>query len=109
MECAAAEQSVPLPATSQAAQRLLEWGLRLPKVAEANSGSCGGRGWTDSVLLLPTPGLLPGDLWVPCGHTQGARAALFCYGAEGSTPSRMYPCRVSACEGNWTSLCLSRT
>lgn len=47
MACAAAEQSVPLPAASRAAQHLLERGIGLPKVAEANPGSCDGRGRTD--------------------------------------------------------------
>lgn len=59
MECAAAEQSVPLAAASPLAQHLLEQGTRLPKGAVANSSSCGGRGrtdgQTDSPLLLPAP------------------------------------------------------
>lgn len=53
MECAAAEQSVPLPVTSQAAQHLLENRTGLPKVAEANLGLCGRREWTDRQLSAP--------------------------------------------------------
>lgn len=70
MECAAAEQSVPLPVTSQAAQHLLENRTGLPKVAEADVGLCGRRGWTDrqtdGFLLLLTLGPLLLALGEPC-------------------------------------------
>lgn len=92
MECAAAEQSVPLPAASRAAQRLLERGMGLPKVAEATSGSCGGRGWTDgqpaSCSSQPR-----GSAWgiygspVAAHGVQGLPGALR-YGAGGPSPSR---------------------
>ena len=104
MECAAAEQSVPLPATSQAAQRLLERGIRLPKVAEANSGSCGGRGQTggQTASCSSQPqGSGQGTYGCPVAapRVQGLSCSL-CYGAEGLSPSCTHPCRVSACEGN---------
>lgn len=61
MECAAAEQSVPLVAASPSAQHLLEQRMGLPKGAVANSGSCGGRGWTDGQPpALPAPGCARG-------------------------------------------------
>lgn len=62
MECAAAEQSVPLAAASPLAQHLVEQGIRLPRGAVANSSSCGGRGWTDRQ---------------PRGHARGPRNALW--------------------------------
>lgn len=77
MECAAAEQSVPLTAASPSAQHLLEQGIGLPNGAVANSGSCGWGGWTDrQPPAPPSPEVVPGDLQVPCCCRQRARAAL---------------------------------
>lgn len=108
MECAAAEQSVPVPATSQAAQCLLEQGIRLPKVAKTNLVSRGGRGQTDGprASCCSQP-------WGSCQRTYGCPVAThgvqgppcsLCYGAESTSSFYVHPCRVSACEENWTSL-----
>lgn len=66
MECAAAEQSVPLAAASPLAQHLVEQGIELPKGAMANSSSCGGRGWTDrQPSAPPSPEAMPGHYKCP--------------------------------------------
>lgn len=109
MECAAAEQSVPLAATSPSAQHLLEQGIGLPKGAVANSGWCGGRGWTDGhPPAPPSPEVMAGDLQAPCCCRQGVRAALSCVMEQRVDPlSCTHPCWVSACGGSLRGL-LSR-
>lgn len=86
MECAAAEQSVPLPVTSQAAQHLLENRTGLPKVAEADVGLCGRRGWTDRQTDRRLPA--PPD---PRALAAGPRGALLGRGAALLTVLRSLP------------------